>query len=87
MAAIPPDAELEKIKNNAKEVKKYCEELKAEIKRTQMIFNKVVNYFLKNLEGYSILNNKILDWVKDLKNYETIKNILLLSKKLIDYFR
>jgi surface protein len=77
---IPPDAELEKIKSNAKEVKKYCEELKAEIKRTQMIFNKVVNYFLKNLEGYSILNNNILEWVKDLKNYETIKNIINLNE-------
>ena len=79
-AAIPSDAELAKIKSNAKEIKKYCEELKAEIKRIQMIFNKVVNYFLKNLEGYSILNNNILEWVKDLKNYETIKNIINLNE-------
>ena len=64
-----------KIIENSKDIKNLCELVKDEINRTQMIFNKVINYFMKNLEGYSILNSNILEFVKDMKNYETIENI------------
>ena len=64
-----------KIIENSKDIKKLYELVKDEINRTQMIFNKVINYYMKNLEGYSILNSNILEFVKDMKNYETIENI------------
>ena len=84
-AIIPSEAEMAKIVSNAKEIKKYCQDLKVEINRTQMILNKVINYFVKNLEGYSILNNKIFEWVNDMKNYETVKNIINLNEHNIKY--
>ena len=68
----------------SKNIKNLCKLAKDEINRTQMIFNKVINYFLKDLEGYSILNDNLLEWVKDEKNYETtenIKNIFDFNKK------
>ena len=59
----------------SKKIKNLCKLIKDEINRTLMLFNKVINYFLKNLEGYSILNDNLLEWVKDEKNYETSENI------------
>ena len=79
-AIIPSDNELGRIEKNANEIIKLCKIVKDEINRTQMIFNKVVNYFQKNLEGYSLLNKNLLLWIKDIKNYETIKNIICLNE-------
>ena len=76
-----PKKEKEKEKNlgkiikASKEIKNLCELVKDEINRIQIIFNKVINYFVKNLEGYSILNDNLLEWINDEKNYETIENI------------
>ena len=79
-ATIPSDSEINKIKSNAKEVIKYCELLKDEFNRIQMILNKVINFYMKNLEGFAILNKNVLEWVKDMKNYETIKNIININE-------
>ena len=47
---------------------------------TQTLLNKIINYYKKNIEGYSILNDNIFEWVKDMKNYETVRNITNLNK-------
>ena len=69
--------------DDIEQIKKLCERINAEVERTQFIINKVINYYKKNLEGYSSLNDKLikmLQFLKDnnnnIQNYETVKNII-----------
>ena len=77
--------EIKRIEKNAKEMRDLCKIVKDEINRTLRIFNKVVNYFEKNLEGYSLLNENLLLWIKDMKNYEALRNISTVNEKNKEY--
>ena len=67
--------ELNKILRNAININNDCKRVQEEIKRFRRILDKVLNYYEKNIEGYSLLNEYLLEWIKDMKNYETVKNI------------
>ena len=54
--------------NNAKYMKSLCKKVKGEIERNQLIINKVINYYKKNIEGYSLLNDYIIK-MANLNNY------------------
>ena len=66
--------------NNAKYMKSLCKKVKNEIERNQLIINKVINYYKKNIEGYSVLNDYILKFANNIQNYETVKNIISISE-------
>ena len=66
--------------NNAKYMKSLCKKVKGEIERNQLIINKVINYYKKNIEGYSLLNDYIIKMAKNIQNYETVKNIFSINE-------
>ena len=73
-----PDIDL--VINNAKYIKNLCKKVKGEIERNQLIFNKVINYYKKNIEGYSLLNDKVIKLVNNIQNYETMENIFNINE-------
>ena len=61
-------------------MKSLCKKVKGEIERNQLIINKVINYYKKNIEGYSLLNDYIIKMAKNIQNYETVKNIFSINE-------
>ena len=59
----------------AQKIKEYYPKVKKEMERTFSLFKKSYDYFMKNLEGYYTLNEKLFHWMKDIKNYESMRNI------------
>ena len=68
------------IKRNAEDIRYLYKQVKNEMNRTFSLFKKAFDYFQKNLDGYNILNERIFQWVKEMKNYETVKNIVNLNE-------
>ena len=64
------------ITQNANEIKELCEKVKAEIERFQLIINKVINYYKKNIEGYITLNHNLIYMVNNIRNFESLINII-----------
>ena len=64
-----------KIIQNAYEIKKLCQKVKAETERFQLIINKVINYYKKNIEGYITLNDNLIYMVNNIGNYQSYQNI------------
>ena len=77
---IISDEEIGRITELADKIKKKSKLALKDIDLTQTLLNKIINYYKKNIEGYLLLNDNIFEWVKDLKNYETVRNIINLNK-------
>ena len=72
---ISNNDEIKKITDLADDIKKQSKLALKDIEITQTLLNKIINYYKKNIKGYLLLNDNIFEWVKDMKNYETVENI------------